>query len=96
MTVRVQLPGASNGKGCYGLKMPDGTQYNDKPGGSVTVSDEHARQIRSSSNGQLGIVSGVQATQIGTRLGQRCLRCGFLAQGWATECPKCRGPVAPE
>lgn len=88
---KVSLP-----PGCYGLKMEDGTVYNHKPGGSVTVEDRHAKAIGKSSNGQLGIVSAALAVSLGTRAGKRCDACAFLAQGWASECPRCGGRVTEE
>ena len=91
MTVRVNLP-----PGCYGLKADDGTPYNDKPGGKVVIEDHHAKQIMKGRNGQLGIITDRQPVSIGTRRGQRCIRCGFLAQGWATQCPRCGGETEEE
>ena len=76
--------------GCYGLTGPDGSKTKPvRPGTSVTVTDEQAKVIRSSSNGQLGIISGVQATVIGTKRGRRCTRCGRLWQAWSVTCPRC-------
>lgn len=91
MSTKVQLPA-----GCYGLKMPDGTKYDAKPGKTVDVDEGHASQIKRSSNAKLGIISAGITFAIGTRSGKRCDDCGFLAQGWATACPRCAGSVSPE
>lgn len=91
MSTRVELP-----TGCYGLKMPDGTKYDAKPGRSVVVEDHHARQVAKSSNAKLGIVDASKGYAIGTRRGKRCDDCQFLAQGWASACPRCGGGVTTE
>jgi len=88
---QVQLP-----TGCNSLKFSDGKEYYGKRGGHVNVSDEHAREIGSSSNGQLGIVSGTQALVVGTKRGQWCWPCGRLWQAWSAECPKCGQPTTPQ
>jgi hypothetical protein len=83
--------------GCYGLTGPDGSKTRRvKPGSSVTVTDEQARVINKSGNASLGIISGNQSVTIGTRKGRRCTRCGFLAQVWSLECPRCYAKTVPE
>jgi hypothetical protein len=41
--------------GCSGFNMTDGTEYKARPGGSVTVSDEHAPHIRRQAGGDAGL-----------------------------------------
>jgi len=92
MSERVALP-----PGCYGLSMPDGKKYDAaRPGQTVTVEDHHAKQIQKSSNGHHGIVSGGASYAVGTRTGRRCTGCGFLAQAWSRECPRCGEPTESE
>lgn len=86
MTTRVELP-----PGCYGLQMADGTQYDAKPGGAVTVEDRHASAIKTSTNGKAGVLSATKAYSLGTKTGRRCEPCGFLGQAWSTSCPRCGG-----
>jgi hypothetical protein len=86
---KIQMP-----PGCESLKFRSapgvpGKEYYGKPGGSVTVSPEHAAQIGKSRNGKLGLVNAQQALSIGTKTGKRCQSCGFLGQGWATSCARC-------
>ena len=59
MTVQVHLP-----PGNSGFNMQDGTNYKGRPGGHVTVSDEHAAAIRRQVGGDAGLV--------GSRLVPRC------------------------
>jgi hypothetical protein len=91
MPVRVQLP-----PGCESLKFPGSKPYYGKPGGSVVVADEHAAQIRTSGNGQLGIISGRMTAAVGTRAGRWCAPCRFLAQAWSTSCPRCGAETTEE
>ena len=89
---RINLP-----PGCYGLKVAGmGKTKNVRPGTSVVVSDEQARAIKKSSNGQLGIVSSSQALTIGTKNGRFCEDCGFHAQAWSKKCPRCGGTTREE
>lgn len=97
MPVRVTLPRSGRKTGCYGLQMPDGTKYDAKPGGTVTVEDHHAAQIRSSGNGQLGIISGQSSFATGTsRKGRWCEACRRLWHAWSVTCPRCGGDTSPE
>jgi hypothetical protein len=52
--------------------------------------------IKKSSNGELGIISGVQQAAIGTKKGRWCDPCHFLAQAWSKACPRCGGPTTEE
>lgn len=93
MSQRVELP-----SGCYGLDVPGGGRYNaTRPGGHVTVNDSDARRIKKS-NGESGMLTAGARLTIGTRRGQRCTSqtCGFLAQAWATKCPRCDSPTVEE
>jgi hypothetical protein len=82
---------------CYGVKdAATGKKINGKPGGTITVSDETAKRITRSSNGQLGIISGGESLAIGTKTGRRCTACGFLAQAWSESCPRCGGVTEKE
>lgn len=85
MSQRVELP-----KGCYGLDVPGGGRYDaSRSGGHVTVSDADAAKINKA-NGQSGMLRAATALAIGTKRGMRC-SCSFLAQAWATSCPRCGG-----
>ena len=89
---RVSLP-----PGCYGLKVRGmGKTPNVRPGSSVTVTDEQARAIKKSPNGQLGIVSAGQSLAIATKKGRWCGACRFLAQSWSVACPRCGGATTEE
>jgi hypothetical protein len=89
---RVNLP-----PGAYGVKFAGaGTTPNVRPGSSVQITDEQARMIKKSSNGELGIISGSQAMALGTKAGRWCQPCRFLAQAWSTQCPRCGGPTEKE
>jgi rubrerythrin len=77
--------------------MPGGKKYTaDKPGTTITVEDHHAKQINKSSNGQKGIVTSGASYAVGTRDGRRCTGCGFLAQRWSHQCPRCGGDTEVE
>lgn len=90
MSQRVELP-----KGCYGLDVPGGGKYDaTRTGGSVTVSDRDAALINRA-NGQSGMLKAATALTIGTKRGKRCA-CSFLAQSWATSCPRCGGTELTE
>jgi lipopolysaccharide biosynthesis regulator YciM len=83
--------------GCYGITLPGGANSpRVKPGSSVTVGPEVAKAINGSTNAKLGIISGNQSVTIGTRKGRRCTQCGFLAQAWSRECPRCYAETVPE
>jgi hypothetical protein len=75
---------------------PGGKVYDAaRPGGAVSMPDEHAKLMQGSRNGRLGILT-VNGTSIGTKAGRRCGGCGFLAQAWSVLCPRCGGDTAPE
>jgi len=80
---RISLP-----PGCYGAKLPT-REVNDKPGGHITVTDQEARWIANSSNGQLGILSATQALSFGTKKSRLCPSCARLWNAWSAECPRC-------
>lgn len=83
---KIQLP-----DGCRGLDMADGTKYTSKPGDTVTVSDAHAKYIKTSYYGQSGIMAGGERMSFGTKTarvcGNRCTPTRWNA--WNAECPKC-------
>ncbi|GAA4626887.1 hypothetical protein GCM10023196_036970 [Actinoallomurus vinaceus] len=91
MSTRVTLP-----PGCYGLQMGDGTKYTAKPGSTVTVEDRHAGAIKTSTNGRTGVVSATRSYGLATKAGRWCEPCRFLAQAWATTCPRCGGSTIEE
>jgi hypothetical protein len=85
MSVKVQLP-----PGCSGFDCKDGTKYTaTKPGGSVTVSDRHARAINQGQYGDTGFVSATGAQSFGTKKGMKCPDCNRLWNVWNKTCPKC-------
>lgn len=93
---RVALPttGKDGGKrtGAFGLEFPDGFKTEKvRPGGSVEVDDYHARQIRTSANARVGLISSGQALSIGTRTGRWCPVCRRTWQVWTILCNKCHG-----
>lgn len=89
---RINMP-----PGCYGVRFKGVKEpVNSRPGGHIDVSDEQARAIMRSSNGQLGIISGRELVAIATKAGRWCRPCRFLAQSWSTECPRCGGPTEKE
>ena len=93
MSVRVNLQ-----PGCSGFNMQDGTSYTAaRPGGHVTVSDEHAKAIRWNVGGDAGLTGHAGFREfIGTKQGRWCHACRFLAQAWSRECPRCGRPTDPE
>lgn len=92
MSVQVQLP-----PGCSGFNFTDGTEYKGKPGGHVTVSDEHAPFIRRQTGGDAGLTGhGSFRSFMGTKAGRWCGPCRFLAQSWSLTCPHCGGDTIPE
>lgn len=93
MSQRVELP-----RGCYGLDVPGGGKYNaTRSGGHVVVSDRDASLIKKA-NGESGMLKAGAGVTIGTRNGRRCdsSDCGFLAQNWSQECPRCGSPTTQE
>lgn len=82
---KVNLP-----PGCYGFEAKDGTKYTArKPGGSVEVSDRHAKAINEGQFGQQDFISAKGAQSFGTKGGQLCESCGRLWNAWNHVCPKC-------
>lgn len=88
MSVKVNLP-----PGCYGFEAKDGTKYTAKPGGTVEVSDRHAKAINRGQFGQADFISAKGAQSFGTRSGQLCESCGRLWNAWNSVCPKCDVPT---
>ena len=90
MSVRVQLP-----PGCEGRNLEDGTRYDARKGGAVTVADEHAAAVQRFSGGDAAILNGSFRMFGGTKTGRWCPACRFLAQAWSRTCPRCerRGVV---
>ena len=90
MSVKVQLP-----PGCEGLTMQDGSVYSGRPGGSVTVSDDHARWIH---GGDGALVQASNRVFAGTRNGRWCTACQppRLWNAWSVSCPRCNAPTEPE
>jgi hypothetical protein len=84
--------------GCYGMEMPDGREINGKPGSKVDVPDHYVPAIKASTAGVNGILTTDRSFALGTRRGQRCTNpeCGFLAQAWAKECPRCESLTQEE
>jgi hypothetical protein len=85
MGVKVKLP-----PGCSGFDCKDGVKYTaNKPGGTVEVSDRHAKAIEDGQFGKTGLVSGKGAESFGTKRGRECPSCGRRWNAWNHECPKC-------
>lgn len=70
--------------------MQDGTTYNGRPGGRVTVADQHGDAIARTLGGDAGLVgSGRFGVFLGTRKGRVCEPCHRVWQAWSTKCPRC-------
>lgn len=69
--------------------MEDGTRYDARKGGTVTVEDEHAGAVHHYSGGDAAILNGSFRVFIGTKDGRWCPACGFSAQAWSATCPRC-------
>lgn len=92
MTVRISLP-----PGNSGFNLQDGTEYKTRPGGTVTVSDEHAAAIRRQVGGDAGLVGfGSFRSFMGTRDGRWCEACRRLWNRWNKTCVKCGAETVPE
>lgn len=90
MASRVLMP-----PGMEGINMGDGTRYHDRPGGAVTVSDEHAVAIDAmNGNGDAGLITGKFRGFLGTRRGRRCEPCNRTWQAWTETCHRCGSPTA--
>lgn len=82
---KVNLP-----PGCYGFDCKDGTKYTaSRPGGTVEVSDRHAKAINAGQYGAQDFISAKGSQSFGTRSGQLCESCGRLWNAWNKTCPKC-------
>lgn len=86
MSVKVNLP-----PGCSGFSCADGTQYKGRAGGTIEVSDRHARAINTGQYGQQGFISATGAMTIGTKRTTECTSpaCRHRGQAWQTTCPRC-------
>lgn len=86
MSLKVTLP-----PGCSGFSMQDGTEYKGRPGGHVTVADEHAPYIRRQVGGDAGLVghASFRVLGLGTKKGRWCGTCKRTWQAWSAECPRC-------
>lgn len=92
MSVTVQLP-----PGNSGFNMQDGTNYTGRPGGHVTVSDEHAAAIRRQVGGDAGLVGhGSFRAFTGTKDGRWCRPCNRIWNRWNKTCVKCGAETIPE
>ena len=69
--------------------MQDGTRYDGRRGGAVTVADEHAAAVQAYSGGDAAILNGQHRTFAGTKTGRWCPACRFLANSWSKTCPRC-------
>lgn len=85
MGVKVQLP-----PGCSGFDCADGTKYKaNRKGGTVEVSDRHAKAINSGQYGDTGFVSAKGALSMGTKDGRWCQNCNRIWNAWNKVCSKC-------
>ena len=87
--------------GCGALKMQDGKRYvAGRPGGTVQVSDSHAKAIDAmSGNGTAGLVSAAfRVFGSSPRAGRWCHACqpARLWNAWNHECPRCGAATDPE
>jgi hypothetical protein len=70
--------------------MEDGTTYNGRPGGRVTVDDVHGDAIARTLGGDAGLIgSGRFGVFLGTRKGRVCEPCHRVWQAWSMQCPRC-------
>lgn len=86
--VKVNLP-----PGCSGFNCADGTVYKGKPGGSVTVTETHARAINQGQYGEKDFITAKGAQAFGTKRGRWCEPCRRVWNVWNHECPKCEAPT---
>lgn len=93
MSVRVKLPGEPGKPGCVGLQSRDGTVYEGKPGGTVTIDDRHAAEMASSkrTGSDNGLISLKEGWSFGTKTGRLCGRACSRAvwNSWSLTCPRC-------
>lgn len=78
--------------------MQDGSRYSGRPGGHVTVSDEHAAAIERSDGGDAGLVQARHRGFLGTKRGMVCTSCvpRRIWNAWSAHCPRCKAPTVPE
>ena len=90
MGTRAHLP-----PGCGGFTCADGTRYDTRPGGTVTLDDRHAKALAASQYAGTGFIRAESFT-IGTREGRWCRPCRRLWQAWSVVCPRCGHTTVPE
>lgn len=76
-------------KGATGFRMEDGTRYEARPDGRISVDNpahvSAVERANRNSSGRIGkVVHGA-----GRGVGGRECRCGFMAYLWQTICPRC-------
>lgn len=80
--------------GCEGFNMEDGTRYSGKPGGTVEVSDRHAKAVDRQIGGDGGLAyAGGYRGFVGTKTGRWCAPCRRIWNAWSHTCPKCGEPT---
>lgn len=79
--------------GCRGLDMADGTKYNADGRGSVDMSAEHARYLKTSWYGQSGVMTTSQSLSFGTKKTMLCTACKKAWNAWNKTCPRCGEPT---
>lgn len=85
MSKRVNLP-----PGCSGFTTKDGSTLKaDKPGGSVTISDRHAKALNQSQYAEQDFISAKGGLTFGTKRGMLCVHCKRVWNAWNDVCPKC-------
>lgn len=72
-------------RGCTGLSFADGTRYEARGGRVVVDNPRHARQVHTAD--QKGHIAVAHYTAVGGR--SHICRCGFIAYGWQSTCPRC-------
>jgi hypothetical protein len=79
--------------GCTGLDFADGSKVSpSRQGGSVEVSDEHARAIKRGWYGETGTIT-TTGYSFGTKGTRRCTECGRAWNSWTTICHRCNSPT---
>jgi len=93
MGTRVQLPA-----GCSGITCADGTRYSGTKGGSVEVSDRHAKAIRNQQGTAAKMLTATGAVNLGTKKGRWCINCqpARIWQAWSDVCPRCGYETVPD
>lgn len=81
--------------GCVGFDAKDGTRYTaNRPGGSVTVDERHAKAINTGQfGGDANLLTATGAVTLGTKKGRECLACHRVWNVWNRDCPRCGEPT---